>query len=260
MKWLTLLILIPFQANALMEMDFLNFDNIKIDYEKSHWFFKTGLEYIKYESTFPEFEGQHETIEENEQQDIFGYGLYFGREFYFGKGVSSSLTLGGFVSKTISKDIGKAARDIDFDMATVRRAHQIGQAEATLSLNYLIDNEVLDVQPFIEGGLGVGSATIEKQYQREPVEGASFAEDYDVKTEEQYTFSKISVGANVIASNGVSSYFKVSMMTTLISERETTGDSNAYGTTTVVNQDKSEENLTDTSNMLMASIGLGYLF
>lgn len=243
--------------------NFLSFGNKNYAEEKTEkgkWFLKTGMEYLRYQSTFPEYSGKHEEFEENEQEDIWGYGLYFGREIYFGAGISSSITIGAAYHKTLNKEVAKAAEDIDFDVANTRRGHQVLSYEATMSINYLFDNKIVDVQPFIEGGIGLGNARIEKYYQRKPVESTAAAEEYDVVTEEKFTYTKLSIGVNFISFEGISSYFKVSTILTNISERETTGDSNLFGTTAQVTYDSNETGLNETLSMTMASIGLGYMF
>lgn len=265
MRIFLLLFLLFGHTSSLLANDdnFLTFGNKSYAQEKTEkgkWFLKTGMEYIRYRSTFPEYSGKHEKISENEEEDIWGYGLYFGREIYLGAGLSSSITLGGAYHKTLNSEVAKAAEDIDFDVANTRRSHQILSYEATISLNYLFDYSVIDVQPFIEGGIGLGNARIEKYYQRKPVEDANAAEEYDVVTEEQFTYTKVSVGVNFISFKGITSYFKLSTILTNISERDVTGDSNVFGTTAVVDYTDSESDLNETATMTMAHIGLGYMF
>lgn len=242
---------------------FLNFGDKKFAKEKTEkgkWFIKNGLEYIKYRSTFPAFKGKHEDFKKNEEEDIFGYGLSFGREVYFGAGISSSISIGGFYSKTLNKELGQAAENIDLEIANIRRGHQILNYEGLLSLNYLFDNKVVDIQPFIEGAIGVGSAKVEKEYRRRPVENAAAAENYNVVTEENYAYTKISLGLNVILFNGLTSFFKVSSTLMNINERKTVGNSNIFGTTSVVDHSNKEKKLDESVTMTMASIGMGYMF
>ena len=258
-----IIFLCSYSSAILADMDFLNFGNknfAKDKTEQGKWFFKTGMEYLRYRSTFPEFSGQHEGISKNEEEDVWGYGIYFGRELYFGAGISSSITLGAAYHKTLNKELAKAAEDIDYDVANTRKGHQVLTYEATITLNYLFDNKVVDVQPFIEGGLGVGNARIEKYYQRKPVPDAASAEEYDVVTEEVFTYTKIGIGMNIISFEGFASYFKVSTILTSISERNTKGDSVAYGTTTPVSYDTKKKDLNESASMTTASIGIGYMF
>jgi len=262
MKYILLLLSVfTFSQYSWAIDDFLNFgdkDFAKEKTEKSKWIIRTGIEYLKYTSTFPAFDGKHEAFENSEEADVWGYGLYFGRELYLGKGLSTTLTLGAAYHKTITKEVGQAARDIEYDVSSSRRNNQVITYEAMLSLNYLFDNKVVDLQPFIEGGLGMGNARVEKYYSRVSVPDANSGEEYDVVSEDVFAYSKISIGLNIIAFDGLISYFKVSTMLMNVSERNTKGDSVAFGTTTRVNYDTSDKDQSET--MTSASLGMGYMF
>lgn len=256
------LILIP--SIGFPKENFLEFGNVNFgrDFkEKSKWVMKSGVELISYPSVLPEFEGEHENIADSEVNELNGYGLSFGRDFYIGKGFSSLITLGAYYSKTLDKTVGKAAEDIDLDFSETRTAHQLTAYEAAIALNYIYDYRLIDIQPFVEFGAGVGSAKIEKEYNSIGLTSvANGSEDYDVLVEEEFAFSRVSLGVNLISYKGLMSYIKLTSMQVTKSSRETTGESKAYQSSTVVEIDKKESNLSESSAVTMLSIGIGRYF
>lgn len=246
--------------------DFLMFGDknfAKEKSEKSKWAFKSGMEYIQYKSSLPEYDGKFETVKKGENHDVFGFGLGIGREFYLGKGISSTFLISGVYQKSLDKTIGKAAEDIDYDLSNIRDANYLYTYEASLSLNYLIDNSVIDVQPFVDFGMGVGYAEVEKEYTKKKeaiADSDNTTEDYDVRTKEDFLFSRIGLGMNFIHFKGLISYVKVSSLIRKITERRTKGSSNLSGTTAVVTYDSKETSIDEIDSLITAQIGMGYMF
>ncbi len=231
--------------------------------EESKWIFKTGLEYIQYTSNLPEYSGKFESVSAGTKADILGFGLGIGREFYFTNGFSSTFLISAVYQKSLDKSIGKAAEDIDYDLSNVRDAQYVYAYEASLSLNYLLDYKTVDVQPFIDIAGGMGYAEIEKEYIKKkeaPSDSANTTEDYDVKTKENFLFTRLGLGVNFIHFKGFMSYFKVSSMIVQVTDKETIGSSNLSGTTAVVDYDGKEKNLDETEIITTAQLGLGYYF
>ncbi len=249
---------------AIAEDNFMEFGNVNFgrDFkEKSKWIIKSGAEYIQYPSSLPEYNGQHEDIKSGEVNDLNGYGLSFGRDFYIGKGFSTTITIGGYYSKTLDKVIGKGAEDIDFDFSQTRTAHLMTSYEASLGLNYIFDYKIVDVQPFIEVGVGAGSVEVEKEYTRV---GFSFetngAENYNVKTKEDFLQSRISLGVNFISYKGLMSYIKASTLIYSKTNRETNGSIKKFGEATETDVSSKEDNVDETESVTMISIGIGRYF
>lgn len=231
--------------------------------EKSKWLFTLGSETIRYTATLPAYEGVHETIEDKEVNDLNGYGLSFGRDFYIGRGFSSTFGVHVYYSKTLDKVIGKAARDINLDFSESRTAHQLTAYEASLGMNYLFDYKIVDVQPFFELGAGAGQVKVEKQYSRRgfasPNE-TNGSEEYDVSVLEKFAFTRLSVGLNFISYKGLMSYFKLSTAPIVIGSRETEGVTNVRGSAVFNNVDKSENDLSEIQNLVILSVGIGGYF
>jgi hypothetical protein len=228
--------------------------------EKSKWLFKFGMEYLKYPIGLPDYTGENEKVREGTQEDVTGVGLAFGREFYIGKGFSTNLNLGGFYFKTLNKKSGQATKEYDIEIASVRDGYYIYGYEAALSLNYLFDFKMVDVQPFVEFSVGTGHAEIEKMYNRENITASANGEEiYDVSSNEDFNFSKISFGLNFIAFKGLMSYVKASTMIVNKTSRENQGKTSVEGSGDVIINTKNDE-LDETEAILAGQIGIGYFF
>lgn len=251
-------------AHLLAADNFMEFGDVNFgrDFkEKSKWLVKAGSENYQYPTVLPKFKGEHESFSENELEEINGYGLSIGRDFYIGGGLSALITVGGYYAKTLDKVIGKAARDIDFDYSETRSSHFLQAYEASIALNYLFDYRVVDVQPFIEFGAGTGLNRVEKEYSTLGLEGETDStEFYDVSVEEQFQFARLSLGINFISYKGLMSYFRFTSTTFIKSERDIEGSSNLRGSAVIVNYDDKEKDLSETETAAMVSIGIGRYF
>ena len=247
-------------ADNFMEFGDVNFGR---DFkEKSKWILNVGGGVMQYPAVLPEFNGEHQSYDAESSYDVNGYSLSVGRDFYLGAGTSFSVGLGGFYAKTLDKITGKAASDIDFDYSEARQSFQISAYEATVALNYLFDFKVVDVQPFIEFGAGAGTSNIKIQYTTLGfgTNEANSSEDYDVTVDEKFATTRLSLGVNFISYKGLMSYFKVSTIQMMKSERKTKGESNLRGTATIVPYDSSDSNLDETETVGMVSVGIGSYF
>lgn len=259
--WVNLILILSSQASNenFMEFGDINFGrNFK---EKSKWIIKTGMGYIKYPSALPSFNGVHENIKTGETNELNSYAFSFGRDFYIAHSWSTSLFLGGLYSKTLDKVLGKAASDIDIDFSHTRTAHLLVGYEAALALNYIFDYKLLDIQPFIEFGAGVGSAEVEKEYTRLGLAiEESGDENYNVKTKEEFNFTRLSVGVNFVSYKGLMSYFKATSMQMLKTSRKVTGTTKALGSPTVTNVSSHNSNLNESEVVTVLEIGIGSYF
>lgn len=259
----TLLLFFLFSFNTFAE-EFLEFGDKNFAAEKteeSKWMLRSGFQFLSYPTALPEFDGQHDKTQTGDLNDLYGLNLAVGREIYWGAGLSSTLLIGGTYFRGIDRNVGIAAEDIDLDVANTRISSAIYTYEASLSLNYLFDNEVVDFQPFVEFGAGAGNAQVEKEYTRKalPTE-TNGSEDYDIRTDEDFLFSRVSLGLNIISFKGIVTYLKVSALSLSKTNRKTTGSSKLYNSATVVNQNANEENLSESETLTTATIGMGYLF
>lgn len=241
-------------ANAVGFLEFRD-DEFKAESVKEKkWLFNIGMEYLQYPTTLPEFKGEHESIKDGENYNVYGLSLGFGREFSLFGNFSTSLKLGGFYAKTMGESVGKASEELDLDLSNVRSDHLVYGGEASASLNYLVENSVLNFQPFFEFGAGTGIANIEKEYVFEGIQGdRSDAENYDISVDENFNYTRASLGVNFISLKGIVSYVKVTQMFMGLSKRKTKGND---GSSNIDEEDEAP----DSKNLLAASIGFGYLF
>mgnify|MGYP003686184625 FL=1 len=222
---------------------------------------RQGVEYINYPVTLPEFEGEHQSYDKSEKDDLNGYGLSFGRDFYIANGFSTLISVNFYYSKTLDKKIGKAAEDIDFDYAFTRSSHELVAYEGSLAINYIFDYKLVDVQPFIELGLGVGQNKVSKEYRTLGfTDVADSSEDYDVNVKEDFALTRASIGINFISYKGLMSYIKLTTVSILKTTRETEGESNLRGSAAIVSYDANETGLSESKTMTMASVGIGRYF
>lgn len=247
---------------AYSEEGFLDFGNQNFAREKtfeSKWVFKLGADYLAYQTKLPEYKGMHDSIREGEIEDVVGVGLGFGRDFYLGAGLSTTLGFSLTYAKTLQQEIG-GADGLDVDVASTRKSHLISMGEVQGSINYMFDNKTVDIQPFIEASFGVGRTELEYEYKRAPIGGATEAEFYNVSSEEFYNFAKASIGMNIISFNGLVTYIKVTTAKLFINERNIKGDSNVAGTLAVESLDSENKKLSEEVSITQASLGLGYMF
>jgi hypothetical protein len=228
--------------------------------EESKWLFKVAMEYMKYPTALPDYTGENESVKNGALQDITGMGLGFSREFYIGSGFSANLNIGTFYFKTLNKKIGQATKDYDIEIASVRDGYYVYGYDAAVSLNYIFDNKYVDIQPFVELGLGAGHGEIEKKYNRENIQAITDGEElYDVTTDENFTFTKLSFGVNFVGYKGLMSFLKVSSMMMNKTDRKTKGTTSVEGSGDV-SIDTNEKNLTESEAVTTAQLGIGYFF
>jgi hypothetical protein len=258
---LTMLVATIGSASAAEFMEFGSKDFKKNKLNDSKWIFDTGLNFVEYPTSLPTYSGTHESVKENSKAQIFGISLGFGREFNIGSGFSSTVKLGGFYSKTLEKSVGQAAEDVDLDLAEKYDVSMVYGMDATASINYLFENKVINIQPFVEFGAGSGASTMEKKYSFQGVDGsptASQPELYDVAVDEAFTYSKASVGLNFISSTGIVSYVKATRMGLSVNSRKTKGSIQTQGNSKVSAENSA--NAKDSLEVMSATLGLGFLF
>ena len=244
--------------------EFLEFGDKQFASQKSHqsnWTVNTGMQYFQFPQSLPEFNGQHDRTRKGDLSDVYGIQLGIGREFYLGAGFSTSILVGGSYARSITREIGKAAQDIDLDVANVRMDTAVSTYDISLGFNYLIETKGVDYQPFVEISSGIGSARVEKEYTRKalPTE-VNGSEDYDVSSEEEFLHNGLSVGLNFISYKGIVSYLKLSSINLVKTQRETKGTGKLYGSATELNFNAIEEGLSESAQVNTVALGMRYLF
>lgn len=249
------------QGSEFMEFGAKDFKSKKMN--KSKWVFDLGASQINYPTKFPnEFKGAYDTVKKEHDYESYGIQLGFGGELNLGAGISSTLKLGGFYSKNLNSVKAQASEDIDLDLASTSLSHVVYGGEASLSLNYLFETKSLGIQPFIEFGVGSGVTDIKRTYDYKGLSGSSYPdpEYYEMNIDEKFDFSRMSVGVNFISARGLVSYFKASRLAMVVSERKYEGKIQSATDTDKVPYSDKLTDLTDSFDMLMGSVGLGFRF
>lgn len=247
-------------ASEFMEFGAKDFKSTKL--KESKWVFDIGANYMAYPTTLPAFEGAHHSIKNQEDYEVLGVGLGFGGEIYMGAGISSTIKIGGFYSKTTDTSIGQAAKDVDLELANTSNDHMVYGGEASASLNYLFETKSYGIQPFVEFALGAGQANIEKTYEYKGLEGGTSPdpEYYNIKMEEGFNYARSTIGLNVISSTGLLFYTKASRLGMVVNERSFKGKVETAAKTTTNYDGKKEKNLNESTEVMMYSLGMGFLF
>lgn len=249
------LLLNPVAADAGMDfLDFRTEDYKRSDLEEKKWRLSLGAEYLQYPTVLPAYDGVHEDIKSEEKYDIYGANLGLGREFSLGGSFSTELKAGVFFAAANDTTVGTAGTEPDVDLSRTRDSHQVYGAEALFSLNYLVENEVLNFQPFVEFGAGRGLANIEKEYVFEGIQSDdSDAENYFARVEETFDYAKTSIGVNFVGWEGVLSYIKLTQTALRVAQRDTTSEINS-------SESESEDDSPGSESFFSASLGFAYMF
>lgn len=254
------ILIIAISLNAFCDDGFMEFGEkgyFEQNKKKSKWIFEMGANYLQYPSALPEFDGVHEEYKKDKNLLIWGTDINWGYEQHLAGGFSTTIRIGGFYNKTIGEVTGKAADDIDLDAASIDSEYELYGAQASLSLNYLVDNSFLPFQTYAEFGVGKGFSIIDEKYE---FEGAlTDPEDlYDVKIKDDYTSARLSIGINFISSRGLFSYFKATQTSYLFTNRKINAEITQDGIPT---SNSGKSTLKDeTASSLTYAIGMGALF
>lgn len=261
-----LLLLSLFSVPVIAADEFLEFGDKNFAAEKtgeSKWTLRSGFQYIDYPMSLPAFKGEHDETTAKDTTGIYGLNIAVGREFYLGAGISSTFLLSGNYYKSINKEVGIAAQDVDVDVSNTRIDSQLQTYEASISLNYLFDNPTFDIQPFAEFGMGAGRANIEKDYARKALPNeTNGSEKYYVRSQEDFLYSKASLGVNIIAFNGLISYFKITGYAIAKQEIELEGESKLHESAVTESLDNTikSDDIDEIDQVYSATVGMGYLF
>ncbi len=263
-KLLLLSLLVNSIAGSVSAAEFMEYGSKDFKKNKLHkdkWIFETGINFIEYPTSLPSFEGTHESVKEDSKSEIYGMTVGFGREFLLGAGFSTALKANIFYSKSDQNDTGQGAEDVDIELSENKITNTAYGSDISISINYLFENKVINVQPFAEFGAGVGASSLKRDYSFRGVTGSSISPDpelYDVVVDEEFNYNKVSLGVNFISLRGITSYIKASRLGLAVSSRKTSGSIRTQGNSEVDAQGSSQAK--DSLEVLSASLGIGFLF
>jgi len=213
-----------FSESGFMEFDSKAPEEFKV--KRSKWLLDFGMKYINYEADLAAFQGEHVSVSDKESISTYNVNLGLGREFYIGAGLSLSIKASGYFGDNDFEKSGNAAEDIDFQVSSYREKFEMLGQEASASLNYVFENSVLHIQPFVEFAVGRAEATISKIYNDKgvtstpPTSDDYAAQNYSYVATEKFTYSRFGVGINFLSNYNLNSYIKASQNSFKLDERE----------------------------------------
>ena len=213
-----------FSESGFMEFDSKPSEEFKV--KRSKWLLDFGMKYINYEADLAAFEGEHVSVSDKESISTYNVNLGFGREFYIAGGVSFSIKASGYFGDNDFEKSGNAAEDIDFQVSSYREKFELLGQEASASLNYIFENSIMHIQPFVEFAVGRAEATISKIYNDKgvtstpPTSDDYAAQNYSYVATEKFTYSRFGVGINFLSNYNLNSYIKASQNSFKLDERE----------------------------------------
>lgn len=259
---LLLLMLTLLSTNSYsMESHFLDFGNQDYETRQSNWIFTTELSQIELPVNNLAYDGVHFDVSgKDENLKSSGVGLGFGGELHLFYGLSSTIKIGGLIHKKIDSTVVKAAKDVDIDLASKSDSTSALALEASISLNYIFETTLINVQPFIEGAKGKGQASYEQNYTFKGTDLNSIADDelYDVTFDQEFEYTRVAAGINFINKIGMISYLKVSSSQYDLTNRKVSG---SVKTTSSSKQKVSDTFVaTNIDELMTYSFGVGFLF
>lgn len=209
-------------------------DDDSFNHRKGNWVGTFGFENTKYTLPFA-FQGDEASFKE-EDRELWGGRLGFGREFYLGWGFLFGARLDGYYLGTLFEDAETANPEFDIDVASEKNNGHMYGGDAIAHLGWMFDFKTknpflgemtyLAIELFGEAGVGRGRAYNRKNYFFK----AATDEEYDIIVEDDYTSQIVSGGINILStSTGAFLNLKVSTVALDITERKIRGTSRPNG-------------------------------
>lgn len=176
---------------------FLEFGDINFDGNKSHWRFSVDLFNFDYISDI-EFDGEYLNIEKDQEYDVPGAGITFGRDFAFGGGwgMNANLT---YIHATLSeKEVGKISKNYDEDLVSFQNQVYINMAQFRADLYFTVETQYFLMRPLIGGGVAQGSLRQEINYNYDDQQ-----EKYYLNDTQDMTISSGYIGAQFVSGGGL---------------------------------------------------------
>jgi hypothetical protein len=214
---------------ALVSSAETDIDDTKHNPYKSHWLTSFGFETSKYETIF-DFQGDKKNLSPS-KQELTGGRLGFGGQIYLGAGFATTSKVEGYYQGTLfTKAINAAPDEANIEFASTKKVGNVWGFDATQSLSFMFQMKTrnplmgewtyLTIEPFIEAGIGKGSAyqSVKYQYLLQTTR-----EYYRSHVSDQYTNAKVSAGINFTATSGFFLYLKATQNRYDITDRKITG-------------------------------------
>lgn len=215
--------------NATVPVLSTGYDSDERDFNphESHWTSIFAFETMKYETPF-EFSGVRKSFSPNDQE-IFGARLGIGREFYLGKGLTTTSRVEGYYLGTLFSKKTTANPELDIEFANYKRTSSVYGFDLCQALGLMFDFKtknpfletysVFTLEPFIEAGLGVGQAYNRVSYRYD----TSIQEDYRHSVADTLANARVGAGLNLTSNDGYFLFLRATVNRYDIISRKSSG-------------------------------------
>lgn len=225
---------------------------------KSHWETTFGLEGMKYDLPF-NFPGAKKTINPGDKE-LWGGRLGLGRQFYLGKGFTTTTKGEAYYMGTLFvRNLNAGPEASDDNVKEFKQTGQILGLDFTQSIGHIFEMKTkgplgdwhnMTIEPYIEAGAGMARAfnKVNYSYNLTPNEA------YKQSVEDQLVNVRFGLGVNVASSQGVFFFAKVTQNHYDITQRKLkTSINNASST-------KETQKNVNIDPVLIYALGGGYRF
>jgi hypothetical protein len=239
-------------------------ENKPFDPRQGHWVSTFGFENLKYEIP-SEFNGTSKSLSPVEQE-LWGGRLGFGKEFYLGAGFNTVTKLESYFVGTLFTGKKNLVEDNDdVDLSYIKKTGNVWGIDVVQSIGFLFDmktkNPFLDewahltVEPFIEGGVGMGWACHKLTYNYDL---NSISEAYRTRVCDNLINTRIGGGVNLTSNTGYFLFLKAFFNNYDVTKRKSkTYEMPNGGSVTNVTDSDSNVNI---DPVITYSLGGGYKF
>lgn len=191
-----------------------------------------GFEGLKYDFE-QSFKGEKKELKD-ESREFYGARLGTGYEIYLGAGFNTTSKVDVFYVGTTFNQKKSAAPDLDVEFAYTKKTGSLWGAEVAQSIGYLFDMKSknlfgdmiqLTIEPFIEAGIGRAYGYNKVAYNYE----TSVVEKYERTVQDDLLSTRLSIGFNVISSQGYFLHLMASQTTYNLTDRKITEKSKQNG-------------------------------
>lgn len=233
---------------------------------KGHLVTTFGAEGMTYEVPF-EFDGVRKDFKPGDQE-LYGGRVGVGMEIYIGGGLNTTTKVEGYYVGTLFNSRKSADPEVEnIEFAFTKTTGHVYGLEAAQSLGYLIDfptktlfgvRTVLVMEPFLEAGLGAAKAYNRVNYNYNTGPSPGVVEEYKMRVTDDLLSVRLSVGLNVISSEGYFLHMKLSQTHYNVTDREFEEEITRNQTGTIV--ERSGELDADLDPTYAFILGGGYKF
>jgi hypothetical protein len=237
---------------------------------KSHWQALYAFEMFKLQTPFNFTNGKGNKIFTQQDQQLFGGRLGFGRNLYIGGGLNTTSRVEGFYAGAAFGNVKTARPDADQNISTKKVNSQNYGVDICQSIGFIFEakmkNPFMDqmtymtIEPFIEAGAGVSNARSKASYDYDT---SVYVDHYRHTIDDKIANARVGAGINIAGRSGFFMFLRVSQNRYKILDRKTSGYSqpNGQGATNLdtAAQKNADKNV-KLNAITMFTLGGGYSF